>query len=361
MLLLAPFAVLAPALGDAGRAIFAGWLTRLLGAVSSKLIFSFVLGALLTMQHLLVSLEPLGWWTQWLLISSFWWTVFFKRHEALAFVRNGGRGRVSPPSRTIGQRIEGGRRRKETIAHPVRFAKHKLLSPAPADERLPKRGHTRNNLNKRVDERSEGEKGRVGGGRGTERAEHGVGYVDASPEDKRIGKVERNTAAQLTEADGVPLRQTDESSIVEMGRAESRTTRQFPPSKVNTDRAHAASMQAAHAQLERVRAARKTAVAGGDRRRAATLAAREQLIEARLVDSSKEDANAGRPSRQLDGTGGKAHRSRGEQPASDRHGHNPMSARVWSSSEIMDDARELAARYKRQLATEPSAADDTKS
>ncbi len=83
MLLLAPFVVLAPALGDTGRAVFSGWLTRLLGAVCSKLIFSFVLGALMTMQRMLASLHQLGWWTQWLLISAFWWFVFLKRHKAL--------------------------------------------------------------------------------------------------------------------------------------------------------------------------------------------------------------------------------------------------------------------------------------
>jgi hypothetical protein len=43
-LLLAPAAVLAPALGDGGRAAFRAWATRLLGAVMSKLIYSFVLG-----------------------------------------------------------------------------------------------------------------------------------------------------------------------------------------------------------------------------------------------------------------------------------------------------------------------------
>ena len=38
-LLLAPAAVIAPALGDGGRAAFRGWATRLLGAVMAKLIY----------------------------------------------------------------------------------------------------------------------------------------------------------------------------------------------------------------------------------------------------------------------------------------------------------------------------------
>ncbi|HEX3692762.1 MAG TPA: hypothetical protein VHU13_05405 [Solirubrobacteraceae bacterium] len=90
LLLLAPFAVLAPAFGDGGRAAFTAWLTRLLGAVSSKLAFSFVLGALLTMQRMLAELASLGWWTQWLLLSAFWWSVFLKRHQAAAVLRGAG-------------------------------------------------------------------------------------------------------------------------------------------------------------------------------------------------------------------------------------------------------------------------------
>ena len=43
-LLLAPAAVLAPALGESGRAAFRTWATRLLGAVVAKLMYSFLLG-----------------------------------------------------------------------------------------------------------------------------------------------------------------------------------------------------------------------------------------------------------------------------------------------------------------------------
>jgi hypothetical protein len=138
MLLLAPFVVLAPALGDTGRAVFSGWLTRLLGAVCSKLIFSFLLGVLLTMQRMLVSLEPLGWWTQWLLISAFWWVVFLKRHQALAFVRSGGRAPVGLTHQMGGRKTGGARQAKQDIAHPVRWAKNKLLRPLPEDEELAK-------------------------------------------------------------------------------------------------------------------------------------------------------------------------------------------------------------------------------
>jgi hypothetical protein len=141
MLLAAPFIVLAPALGDTGRTLFSGWLTRLLGSICSKLIFSFLLGVLLTMQRMLVSLEPLGWWTQWLLISAFWWVVFLKRHQALSFVRSGGRAPLEL-MRQPGGKPGGVRQAKQDIAHPVRWAKNKLLSPLPADEQLVKQQPT---------------------------------------------------------------------------------------------------------------------------------------------------------------------------------------------------------------------------
>ena len=96
-LLLAPAAVLAPALGDGGRAAFRGWAARLLGAVISKLIFSFLLGVVLLMERILtVDLTALGWWTQWLLISAFWWGAFSQRHQVLSFAQGRARRSASP-------------------------------------------------------------------------------------------------------------------------------------------------------------------------------------------------------------------------------------------------------------------------
>lgn len=85
LLMLAPAAVLAPALGDAGRAVFRRWAAQLLGAVVSKLLFSFLLGAVLTVLAILNDLEALGWWTQWLLMLAFWWGAFTHRHQVLQF------------------------------------------------------------------------------------------------------------------------------------------------------------------------------------------------------------------------------------------------------------------------------------
>ena len=88
-LLLAPLAVLAPTIGESGRAAFRGWATRLLGALVAKLIYAVFLGVVLLTLSILDGLGSLGWWTQWLLIAAFWWIVFVQRHEVLAYARLG--------------------------------------------------------------------------------------------------------------------------------------------------------------------------------------------------------------------------------------------------------------------------------
>jgi hypothetical protein len=83
-LLLAPAMVLAPAFGQAGRTLFRRWALQLLGAVVSKLVFSFLLGVILAVLAVLSSLQALGWWTQWLLMSAFWWGAYLRRHQLFA-------------------------------------------------------------------------------------------------------------------------------------------------------------------------------------------------------------------------------------------------------------------------------------
>jgi hypothetical protein len=104
-LLLAPAAVLAPALGEGGRAVFRKWAARLLGAVVSKLLFSFLLGVVLAILAILARLEGLGWWTQWLLMSAFWWGAYARRHQALG-VAGGALGREHEvKTRSVAQRV----------------------------------------------------------------------------------------------------------------------------------------------------------------------------------------------------------------------------------------------------------------
>jgi hypothetical protein len=129
LLLLAPLAVLAPAFGDGGRALFAGWATRLLGEIGSKLIFSFALGALLAMQRILMSL-PLGWLSQWLLISTFWWAVFWQRHQAVAVLRNRARVPSVPVGDPGGARTAVTSRATRTILGPLHWARERLPAAA---------------------------------------------------------------------------------------------------------------------------------------------------------------------------------------------------------------------------------------
>lgn len=88
-LLLAPAAVLAPAFGEGGRRLFGRWATQLLAAVVSKLLFSFLLGVMLAVVAVLSALSGLGFWTQWLLMSVFWWGSFARREHVLALVGGG--------------------------------------------------------------------------------------------------------------------------------------------------------------------------------------------------------------------------------------------------------------------------------
>ena len=123
-LLLVPGVVLTPALGERGRSVFRSWAGRLFGALLAKLLFAFLLGALLAVTSVVQSLEALGWWAQWLLLSAFWWATFLRRHQLLALpsdaISDARRARASRPLRgiretfdTTRQAIEWRERRKE--------------------------------------------------------------------------------------------------------------------------------------------------------------------------------------------------------------------------------------------------------
>jgi hypothetical protein len=145
-LLLAPAMVLAPAFGEQGRALFRRWAARLLGAVVSKLMFSFLLGVALAILAILANLQALGWWTQWLVMSAFWWGAYAHRHHALGAVegalserKSGERARQRSLARRVGDALEG----NQLIAA-ARWAKRKRTKPAPSVERrqtLTRAGH----------------------------------------------------------------------------------------------------------------------------------------------------------------------------------------------------------------------------
>ncbi|HEX4106556.1 MAG TPA: hypothetical protein VHX88_00390, partial [Solirubrobacteraceae bacterium] len=126
-LLLAPVAVLAPALGEGGRGAFRRWALRLLGAVLAKLLYSLLLGVILLVYGVLSSLGTLGWWTQWLLSAAFWWIVYHHRHQLLEFTTLGQRDRESRPVR-----IAPLRRARDLSLAARPFARRRDHAPPPA-------------------------------------------------------------------------------------------------------------------------------------------------------------------------------------------------------------------------------------
>jgi hypothetical protein len=128
-LLLAPGMVLAPPFGESGRSLFRGWLTRLLGAVLSKLIFAFLLGVVLTVMEVLSGLSSLGWWTQWLLMSAFWWGVFLKRHQ-LALASGGTAAqRLRVKHRSVTGRMIDAVETPGRVAHAARIIRRQKPAP----------------------------------------------------------------------------------------------------------------------------------------------------------------------------------------------------------------------------------------
>jgi hypothetical protein len=125
-LLLAPLAVLAPAFGDSGRDTFRHWLTRLVGATLAKLVYSVMLGVTLLVVGLLTSVNVFGWWTQWLLISAFWWLAFEHRHRMLAFVvHERGEQTSRPPLAT---RVRHGTQTVGSVRRTGRFFGHTAVA-----------------------------------------------------------------------------------------------------------------------------------------------------------------------------------------------------------------------------------------
>jgi hypothetical protein len=133
-LLLAPAMVLAPAFGDGGRALFRRWAAKLLGSVISKLVFSFLLGIVLAIIGLLADLRTLGWWTQWLLMSAFWWGAYMHRHQAVGLAEGALAHQGPEHERKPGQalaRRSGGVLESNQLLLAARRAKDRHNKPAP--------------------------------------------------------------------------------------------------------------------------------------------------------------------------------------------------------------------------------------
>ncbi len=145
-LLLAPAMVLAPALGDGGRGVFRRWAAQLLGAVVSKLLFSFLLGVVLAVVAILSELEGLGWWTQWLLMSAFWWGAYARRHQALGVAQGVVLGkpddRPNAGQRSIARRVGDALDSPRRAVGAARWTVNRLTGPAPGVGHLRRHAQT---------------------------------------------------------------------------------------------------------------------------------------------------------------------------------------------------------------------------
>jgi hypothetical protein len=218
-LLLAPVAVVAPALGDGGRAAFRTWGTRLVGAVCSKLVFSFLLGVVLLLTRTLTELEAFGWWTRWLLLTILWWSAYRQRHRTLGFVAGEHRGQSAHQrslTQLVKRQLEGPRAAWRT----AQWARDKLS-----------------------------------GGRGLGPS------VERRRTLERIGR----QRAQATADEQVERMFEREHAVASAHAA--------------TAPEHQSELSAKRAQLQRVQGAREQAAAAGDTRRVAMLDVRAQRIK----------------------------------------------------------------------------------
>jgi hypothetical protein len=218
-LLLAPAMVLAPAFGEGGRALFRRWALQLLGAVISKLVFSFLLGVVLAVLAILARLSALGWWTQWLLMSAFWWGAFMHRHQAFGVAAGALGDRAAAIER--GRRRSIARRMSGALETPLkgiavaRIVKERFTKAAPEQQ-------------------------------GRARAHVGGQLAKAGAEEQVLRTLESERREAGARVDAAPATQ-----------------------RMLADK---------RGQLDRVARARKDALGGGDVRRAAQLARREARV-----------------------------------------------------------------------------------
>jgi hypothetical protein len=230
-LLVTPAAVLAPAFGERGREVFGRWATQLFVAVVSKLLFSFLLGLLLAVAAILADLEGLGFWTQWLLMSVFWWSSFLRRGRVLALGARGGNDRFAR-YRSFG-RFGGARAGPRGALALARRAQRTLVPPAPSD--------------------------------------YGRGHAAA------VGR------------DRARTRMAEQVSRMLAGRA--RGARAGADTAEDRDELRA-RLASSRAQLERVHAARADALAAGNARRAVQLAHRAARVGSEIGEDERRLSDA---------------------------------------------------------------------
>jgi hypothetical protein len=101
LLVLAPIALVFPAFGENGRAMFGKWGKSLLGAMIGKAFYAAMLAAAVTGSSAISALAGAGasFGVSFLLLAAFWWSLFLKRNEVLALVQAGPRNALADPER----------------------------------------------------------------------------------------------------------------------------------------------------------------------------------------------------------------------------------------------------------------------
>jgi hypothetical protein len=367
----------------------------------SKLLFSFVLGAVLAVLAVLSSLQALGWWTQWLLMSAFWWAAFVHRHHAL--------------------QVAGARGERDGVRHPIA---RRVTRAFDVRRRIAERRHTAGGRHARgagereraiATERAPQLRLRVGGSDPAHRVDREpaepdpqsrrlldaqsrdrpdarqrpraiAGRVDAlrarsariHSEQASAGQSGQRRRAQRLALRGARVDRELDHARVELERA--RGTTATPPGASGTrERARFLDLQAqlpgvieAHRRRERARrdyaalaglaglAPRDYEGLGPGEQRAARLAIdREMTVRRELLTAR---SGAGRMSGALESETARSRVSPGEGGSSDSATPGPGGAPIpWresrlrpqrgdaSESTVMEDARAVAERRKRQL------------
>ena len=282
-LLLAPAAVLAPALGDGGRSAFRGWALKLLEAVIAKLTYSFLLGIVLMMMKLLLSLTILGWWEQWLLISAFWWGIFLKRHQTLGWAAGAGRDHAQLRHRSMARRVGDALETPQALLKPlVTIRKHRQSGPE-----VELRSESRTKPLTTKPPRTDGESP-SGPGAGAPGREDGSGAGKRGGADRRGKRGGRRGAGKGGVGPDGTAGEGRKGKFPAPGPDGSlpgwRRPRGMPAGVKGTLANNAGSSGGADPmahehRLERLRRERQKALANRDTRRAAKLGDREQRIE----------------------------------------------------------------------------------
>jgi hypothetical protein len=411
-LLLAPAMVLAPAFGDGGRALFRRWVAQLLGAAVSKLVFSFLLGVVLAVLAILSDLATLGWWTQWLLMSAFWWSAYTRRHQALGVAAGTFADRatagVHAQRHSVARRLGGALEAPRKGVAAARWAKGRFGSQTPEVE-------------PRKRSRIAHERARVGIDEQVTRGLEGAfrdarARAEAAPEIQRRLAGERVRLERIGRERAEALAGGDTRRAAELGYREAhlrdkleherealnaaqRLVHESRRAQRRGDGTHSRERREAHMRLLDEQAALPSAVAvrrGGERRdyralaglagygreeyeqldpahqRAARLeidrelALRRELGEtARMLESRADTSRMGRRERHkagrgFDGTSQRPMSNAGQSPPGSRGKRSGIEA--WreqaradpslpssAGSSVMRDAHEVAARRKRQL------------